>query len=80
MVYVGCDVGGGCEVCRDCGMGGECGVGDGCGVGEGCGEFCVGECFDGLFMWLPLEVGCLPRFPTLTVGTFWSRNALVLLY
>ena len=37
------------------------------------------ELFDGLFMKLTLEVGRLPRFPTMRVGTSTSRNAPVVL-
>ena len=55
--------------------------GGGCdGGGGGGGDFGREECFHGLFMGFPLEVGCLPRFPTGRVGTFWFRNAPVLLY
>ena len=46
----------------------------------GGGEVGVEECFDGLFMGLPLVVGGLPYFRTMKVGTFWSRNEPVLLY
>ena len=63
------------------GGGHDDGGGDGGdGGGGGGGDFGRLECFHGLFMGFPLEVGCLPRFPTGRVGTFWSRNAPVLLY
>ena len=55
--------------------------GDGEGGGGGGGiDFGGEECFYGLFMRLPLEVGGLPHFPTMWVGTVWSRNAPMLLY
>ena len=54
------------------------GVVDGVDSGGG-GDFGGEECFDGLFMGLPLEVGGLPHFPTMRVETFWSTNAPVLL-
>ena len=71
------------------GDGGGCG-GDGCGWVDGGsgggdaghnggGDFSGEECFYGLYMGLLLEMGCLPHFPTRWVGTFWSRNAPVLL-
>ena len=60
-----------------CGGGGDGGGSGGCGCD---GDFGREECFHGLFMGSPLEVGCLPRFPTGRVGTFWSRNVPVLLY
>ena len=81
----GGDGGGGHD--GDCG-GGDGGSDDGGGddagggggdVGGG-GDFGREECFHGLFMGFSLEVGCLPRFPTGRVGTFWSRNAPVLLF
>ena len=69
--------------CR-CGGGGG-GDGDGGGGRDGGGgggsvNFGREECFHGLFMWFPLEVGYLPRFLTGRVRSFWSRNAPVLLY
>ena len=56
------------------------GGGGGDGGGSGGGDFGREECFHDLFMGFPLEVGCLNRFLTGRVGTFWSRNAPVLLY
>ena len=64
----------------DGGGSGGGGDGGGSGGGGGGGDFGREECFHGLFIGFPLEVGCLPRFPTGRVGTFWSRNAPVLLY
>ena len=58
--------------------GGDGGSGDG--GGGGGGDFGREQCFHGLFMEFSLEVGCLLHFPTGMVGTFWSRNAPVLLY
>ena len=49
---------------------GDGGVGGGADGGGGSGDFGVGECFDGLFMGLPLEVGCLLHFPRIRDGTF----------
>ena len=46
----------------------RCG-GDGGSFVDG-GSFGGEECFDGLFMGLPLEVGGLPHFPMMRVGTF----------
>ena len=54
--------------------------GGGDGGGSGGGDFGGEECSHGPFMGFPLEVGCLPSFPTGRVGTFWSRSAPVLLY
>ena len=63
------------------GDGGHDGGGGGTdGGGGGGGDLGREECFHGLFMGFPLEVGCLPRFSTGRVGTFLSRNAPVLLY
>ena len=50
------------------------------GGGGGGGDFGREECFQGLFIGFPLKVGCLPHFLTGRVGTFWSRNAPLLLY
>ena len=74
-------------VCRCGGGGGGCGGivfdggDDGGGDGDEVGDGDLGreECFYGLFMGLPLEVGGLSHFPTMRVGTFWSRKAPVLL-
>ena len=61
------------------GDGGVCGGGDGGGGNGGGGHdggggggvfFGREECFHGVFMGFPLEVGCLPHFPTGRVGTF----------
>ena len=62
-----------------CGSGG-CDGGGSSGDGAGSGDFGGEECFDGLFMGLLLEVGCLPHFPMRMGVTFSSRNAPVLLY
>ena len=85
-----CGDGGGGDGGGGCGCGGDGGGGDGGGHDGGCGggdggeggngDFGREECFHGLFMGFPLEVGCLHSFPTGRVGTFWSRNAPVLLY
>ena len=73
----GCRCGGGGGV----GGGGGGGGGGGCGYdGGGGGDYGREECFHSLFTGFPLEVGCLPRFPTGRVETFWSRNVPVLLY
>ena len=70
----------GCR-CGGCGGDGVVGFGDGGGGGGGGnGDFGREERFHGLFMGFPLEVGCLPHFLTGRVGTFWSRNAPVLIY
>ena len=69
VVWVGGEGGGGDDDGGDDGRSGDCG-----------GDFGREECFDGLFIWLPLEVGGLPHFQTMWVGTFWLRNAPVLLY
>ena len=58
--------------CR-CGGGGGDGDGGGgrdCGGGGGSVNFGREECFHGLFMGFPLEVGCLPRFLTGRVRSF----------
>ena len=62
------------------GDGGGGGGGDGGGGHDGGGDFGRKECFYGLFKGFLLKVGCLPHFPTRRAGTFWSRNAPVLLY
>ena len=62
------------------GHGGGGGGGGGDGGGGGSGDFGIEERSHGPVMGFPLEVGCLPRFPTGRVGTFWSRKAPVLLY
>ena len=63
----------------DNGGGGGGGSGDDGGGGDDVGR-CGGECFDGLLIELPLEVGRLPHFPTMRVRTSWSRIAPLLLY
>ena len=59
--------GGGCG-----GDGGVCGGGDGGGGHDGGG----GGGFHGLFKGFPLEVGCLPRFPTGGLGPFGPERHL----
>ena len=72
--------GGGGDGGGDNGGGGSGGSGDdGGGGGDDVGR-CGGECFDGLLIELPLEVGRLPHFPTMRVRTSWSRIAPLLLY
>ena len=78
--------GGGGSGSGNCGGDGGGGGGDGGGCGDGGGGGGCdgvgggGKYFDCLLMELPFEVGHLPRFPTLRVGTFWSRIVPVLLY
>ena len=74
----GCS-GDGCGWVDGSGVGGAGHDSGGGGTGDGGGDFGGEECFHGLFMGLLLEVGCLPHFLTRRVGTFWSRNAPVLL-
>ena len=74
--------GGGCDGCGGVDEGDDGGGGDGGGGGGGDAgdDFGWEVFFDCLFKGLPLEVGRLPHFRTMRVGTFWSRNAPVLLY
>ena len=62
----------------DNGGSGSC---DGVGGGDCWGRWWGwGECFDGLFMELPLEVRTPSPFPDDKGWDLWSRNAPVLLY